>query len=350
MTHSGISVHVLTNDHASDLRRLDAETSVNELSRIKAIPQCGVRNCNAWIGYRDGVPASYIAVEYDEELSSYLGDKVALFTDFRSRDDACVVSAVVEEVVAWMKNIGVTALRGPMSRSVSEVRGALVEGYELPPCLGLAQNPKYYDELLRSAGLEKAMDMFSYSVRTENLEKVTRVAKLAKLRNPGLSIRNFDLKHSDREIGSIVDLYNSAWKGHWSFLPVTKEDFTNALDSMAAFFDPEMVKIASIGTRDVGVMVSVPNVLDKEVRDTGRPISARAMLFGVDKAYQKRGIDALLMYSAVNMAKNKSIRTYEVGWVLESNTIWRNQLESACGAAMVGRRRYRLYEWSVGDG
>ncbi len=71
------------------------------------------------------------------------------------------------------------------------------------------------------------------------------------------------------------------------------------------------------------------------------------MLFGVNRGFQKRGIDALLMESAVQMAKSKGIDAYEVGWVLKSNKHWRKQLETACGPSMTGYRRYRIYEQSV---
>lgn len=94
-------------------------------------------------------------------------------------------------------------------------------------------------------------------------------------------------------------------------------------------------------------MISVPNMFDPDVQQTGKPKHARAMLFGVDRGFQKRGIDALLMESAVQMAKSKGIDAYEVGWVLESNKHWRKQLETACGPSMTGYRRYRIYEQSV---
>ena len=311
------------------------------------VPRAGEERRESWIVYSDSTPAASVTASIGKRALLTGNKRVAFFSNFMAKNDLVAVKVLFESVGKWCRRYGASVVRGPMSSSLSDYRGILVSGYDEPPCLGLAHNPEYYDLLLKSAGLSKAMDMFSYRIETGALDKVSRVARFARLRNRGMIVRNFDVNNSEQEIKDIVGIYNRAWENHWSFIPVTERDFSLALEAMQYFFDPEMVKLAVVNGRTVGMMVSVPNVFDPQVRETGKPIHARAMLFGVDVKYQKRGIDAILMDEAIKMCREKGVLAYEVGWVLESNVHWRRQLENACRNCLMGTRRYRVYEYIV---
>jgi hypothetical protein len=301
----------------------------------------------SWMVFSDDVPMAFLTTIVDKLAPKSNNKHIAFFLNFISKNDHDTVETLFKHAKAWCLENDAPELRGPMSSSLSDYRGILVSGYDEAPCIGLPHNPDYYDRLLQSAGLTKAMDMYSYRIAVGDLKKVSRVAKLARIRNPRITIRNFDTSNPLKEIKEIVSIYNRAWRKQWSFMPVSEKDFSGAVDSMQQFFDPEMVKVAVIGDRMVGAMVSVPNVFDPKVMETGVPVHARGMLFGVDSDFQKRGIDALLMDAAINMCIEKGVASYEVGWILESNANWKKQLESATKEHLECVRKYRIYHYLV---
>jgi len=303
----------------------------------------------SWMAYLGKEPVAFVTTSIDRLAPTVNEQPVAFFTNFVSKNNAKAVDTLFKHIGEWCENEDVKVLRGPMSSSLSDYRGILVSGFDEPPCLGLFYNPDYYGTLLESSGLIKAMDLYSYRIETGVLKKVSKVAKFARIRNPRLKIRNFDMNNIDNEIREVVSIYNKSWKGHWSFIPVDEGDFKAGIGNMNQFFDPEMVKLAEIDGKMVGVMVSVPNMFDANVINTGVPVYARAMLFGVDSSYQRRGIDALLMDAAISMCKEKGVLEYEVGWVLESNVLWRKQLETACKDYLMGIRKYRMFEYHTDE-
>jgi hypothetical protein len=348
-----IRIEVMTDEKYSDLVTLEDNLQVHPLSRTsrdKAMhfraPASPESRQISWIAYVDNDPAGYVTAVVDRSVALDLNEPIGFFTNCLSMANAQVFGLLLDEAVKWLRDLGVIKIRGPMSGRLGDSRGILIEGSEAPPCLGFAHNPAYYDDLLIHYGFNKAMDLFSFKVGAESLQNISRLAKLVRIRNPRVKIRNFDEADPEREIASIVAIYNAAWKHHWSFIPITVEDLMLSFNTMRDFLALDMIKFASIDSRDIGMMVFVPNILDARQADiAGGFASARGMLFGVDVAFRGRGVDILLMDAGVEMIKAKNMFDYEIGWVLESNKNWLKQIHNAFGSAMMTVRKYRIYEF-----
>jgi len=52
---------------------------------------------------------------------------------------------------------------------------------------------------------------------------------------------------------------------------------------------------------------------------------------------------------ALDMVGKKGFDEYEIGWVLESNTHWRRQLEKLHCGAILGIRRFSIYQQPITD-
>ncbi|MEK7874187.1 MAG: N-acetyltransferase, partial [Chloroflexota bacterium] len=67
----------------------------------------------------------------------------------------------------------------------------------------------------------------------------------------------------------------------------------------------------------------------------------RAVAMGVAPAYQRKGLDALLMFESFSRAMRKGITEGEISWVLEDNMRMNNTCVSL---GLKVYKRYRVYE------
>ncbi|MDH7490772.1 MAG: hypothetical protein QHH80_14885, partial [Anaerolineae bacterium] len=165
-------------------------------------------------------------------------------------------------------------------------------------------------------GFRKARDLYAYRVRAAEIgedgagwpAKVRRAAEVAQKRY-GVHVRKVNMRRLEEEIALAKQVYNDAWSRNWGFVPMTDAEFDHLAHTLKPFLDPDLVFIAEVGNRPVGVSVTLPDVNQAfiGVRD-GRlfPIgwikylwgrrhidAARVIIMGVIKEYQVRGIDAI---------------------------------------------------------
>ena len=80
---------------------------------------------------------------------------------------------------AWLRARGFATMRGPMSPSVNDECGLLVEGFDTPPTIMMPHNPPSYVALHERYGFQKAKDLIALeSTNSEIPERLTRGAKL----------------------------------------------------------------------------------------------------------------------------------------------------------------------------
>jgi len=93
-------------------------------------------------------------------------DRVGFYGFFESIDDQAVANALWDAAAAWLRTRGggggFDTMRGPMSPSVNDECGLLVDGFDTPPTLMMPHNPPYYVALHERYGFVKAKDLLAY--------------------------------------------------------------------------------------------------------------------------------------------------------------------------------------------
>ena len=105
---------------------------------------------------------------------------------------------------AWVRERGLTTLRGPASFSVNDECGLLVDGFDTPNTLMMPHNPPYYPTLLESAGFKKAKDLLVYRGGYESCyipvpERLARGTEVIRKRL-GITLRPLDMKRFEAEV------------------------------------------------------------------------------------------------------------------------------------------------------
>ena len=262
------------------------------------------------------------------------GDRAAFFGFFESVDDPAVAGALIDAVISWARERGFETLRGPMSPSVNDECGVLVEGFDTPPTIMMPHNPPYYGALLEKAGFSVVKNLLAYQGGdlTEYKpvpERLTRATELMR-RRPGLTLRPLDMSRFDEELKTVRRLFNAAWSGNWGFVPFTEHEIEHIAAELKPIVIPEMVPIAEKDGEPVGFGVALADLNQVLIRNrSGRFVPgllrilwalkarrfrrARILLLGVDPEFQGRGIDASRLDQGDMDAEGPELESQDVG-------------------------------------
>lgn len=310
------------------------------------------------IAYREGKPVGRIAAIENRSHNKFYKDDVGFFGFFDSIDDSEVSHALFEAVRAELKKRGLNTLRGPYNPSINEECGLLVEGFESSPSLMMPYNHPYYERLLLEEGFSRARDLYAFYLpssvaRTDRLVRIVERAK----RSLRLHIRSVDLKHLEKELVLLRDLYNATLSRNWGFVPVTEKDLEFAAKDLKAIVDPNVVLIAEIDGKPVGFSLLLPNINEFLAKakskhglmrvlsflwqlKTSHPKQARLAVLGVHPEYRNTGIAAVFYYESIIRGKQR-YEGGELSWVDEDNELLMKSLR-VLGASKV--KTYRLYQ------
>ncbi len=314
-----------------------------------------------FLARRGGEIVGRVAAIKDEDYIAFAGERCGYFGFFECRDDVEAAAALWDAAADWLRARGLTRFIGPMNPSTNEECAFLVEGFDRPPYIMMTHNPPYYASLAERSGLSKARDLFAFvaDVSAAGLERLERVARRVRERNPDLAVRYVNLRDFEAELQLIRGIYNRAWEANWGFVPPTREEFESTARRLKSFVVPKLVPIAFVGGDAAGFIFTVPNyneVLAKMGGTMGpvsvikflvgrrRIKSCRLILFGVAPEYRKRGVDAVLMASNQRAALELGYREAEFSWVLEDNELTKRPAEMMGGRPY---KRYRIYRKDI---
>ena len=319
-----------------------------------------------FVAYRDGQPVGRITAQIDREHLRVHGERTGFFGFFDTVDDPAVSSMLLDHARAWLTERGMERMRGPLSLSINEEVGLLVDGFEHQQTLLNNYAWPYQGALAEAYGLEKTKDVFGWHYHVQQIPARAERAWEAIKAMPEVTLRTVNRRHMSRDVHIILDVFNDAWSDNWGFVPATPAEAKKMASDMRLLIEQELSYIAEIDGIPMGVLVCLPNMveaiadLDGQLWPTGwlkllwrlkvkRPKSARLMLLGLRKEVrQHKRFAGLAMAMYVELTKRGSAIGYEwgeLGWTLEDNTLV-NLAPKGMGAKVA--KRYRIYEMPLG--
>lgn len=306
----------------------------------------------------EGQPAGRIAAIIDHRYNDFHSTKTGFFGFFECIDRQPTADLLFRVAEDWLRNKGMADVLGPANPSMMDEVGILVDGFDKYPSILMPYHKPYYDKLLKGAGYEKSMDLLTYLVTQDSVdrERANRAMEIVKKRLPGISIRRINLKKIRNEVKIIREIFNSAWKNNWGFIPLSEEEFDALAKDLKTIVDPDFAHIAEIDGKPVGFSVALPNYNQilkdmngkllpfgwlKILMNKNKINKVRTALMGVIPEYQGRGIDVLLHREAIENGLEKDVYSSEVGWILENNVQMVRVAEKIGGTL---DKRYRMYK------
>jgi GNAT superfamily N-acetyltransferase len=306
----------------------------------------------------EGKPAGRIAAIIDHRYNDFHETKTGFFGFFECIDRQSTADLMFRVAEDWLRDKGMTDVLGPANPSMMDEVGILVEGFDKYPSILMPYHKPYYDKLLKGAGYDKSMDLLTYLVTQDSVDRdrANRAMDIVKKRLPGISIRKLNLKKIKDEVKIIRDIFNSAWKNNWGFIPLSAEEFDALAKDLKTIVDPNFAHIAEIDGEPVGFSVALPdyNQIFRNMNGKLMPFGwlkilmnknkidkVRTALMGVVPEYQGRGIDVLLHREAIQNGLENNVYSSEVGWILENNVQMVRVAEKIGGTL---DKRYRMYK------
>lgn len=293
-----------------------------------------------FIAERDGEVVGRVAAIHNRLHNDYHHDKVGFFGFFETVNDFQVAKALLDTASDWIKARGLDTLRGPMSFSVNDECGLLIDGFDMPNSIMMPHNPPYYLTLLETAGFRKAKDLIalqggSLEHPLTPPERTERAVNLLKKRY-GITIRPLNMKNFAAEVELVKQLYNDCWEDNWGFIPMTDAE----IDALATAFKPvvipELVPFVEKDGKPIAFGLTLPDLNEALVHNRGGrmfPASltmlyklkmkkltrSRILLLGVLPEWRGKGIDSALYHWIWSKTAERGIGWGEASWLLEDN-------------------------------
>jgi hypothetical protein len=311
-----------------------------------------------FLAYRNGKCVGRITATIDREHLERHRDSTGFWGFFDTVDDPEVARELLARAEAWLRGKGMTRARGPISMSINEELGCLVEGFDTPPVFMNPHHRPYQGGLIEGAGYTKLKDFFGwhYVVGELNARAKRGYDEISAL--PEVKSRPVSMKDMERDVGIIVDVFNDAWSDNWGFVPATKNEVRKMASDFKLILEPGITRIVTIDGEPAAVAVALPN-LNELARDlkgklfpTGLfkllyrlkvqgPKSARLLILGIRKKYRHvrkyAGLSAFLYAELNDNGKKLGIEWGELGWTLEDNG------PVNAGIRMMGAKPYKKY-------
>lgn len=279
-------------------------------------------------------------------------------------EDADTAQALIARAEEWLRSEGMNRVLGPLSISVWDEPGLLIQGFDAPPTVMMGHNSPHYEKWIEASGYKGVQDLYTYGLTIDEgfPELVNRVVAMGE-KSGKIRIRNVDKSRFDEEAALIMGILNDAWSDNWGFVPLTDAEIAYAGRKMKPLVFEDLIRIAEVDGEPVAFMMTLPDMNEKLIGYGGslfpfnwakllwwlRAPKVRRMrvpLMGVVKKLQGTRMASQLAMMLIEFIRRDAVVKYgathgDFGWVLASN----GPMVSV-GEAVGGKvdRIYRLYE------
>jgi hypothetical protein len=288
------------------------------------------------------------------------GQNVGLFGFFECLPNLAIAKSLLAAACQWLREQGITRVRGPIDLSTHNNCLFLVDGFDSPPMVMMPYNPSYYPEFMEEDGWYKAKDAYAYNFPLDK-PLPTEFAKAYGIAcKSGVTFRPLRTKGEGfaEDCINLYHLFNRAFANNWSSTPRSQEEFLEEATSLQSLVDPDVFPVAEYNGEMIGFFMGLPdyNIPLKHVSgklnwlgilkflwyrrqiDQGRVIAICSL-----PEYRRKMVPLALIYLGMQggIQKGKPYKRAELSWIYEDNLPSRKLIEAAGGKIY---KTYRIYE------
>ena len=305
----------------------------------------------------EGEPVGRISAHTNQQWNQHYRDQKGFFGFFECIEDPEAASALFEAAEGWLRDRGKTSILGPMSFSIYDELGLLIDCFDQDPVVLLTYNPPYYVDLIEGRGFNKAIDWYAYLMTDQvAVNPVLFEVRDRVCRRNGLVIRHARMSQFKEEAERAKSIFNEAWSENWGHLPFTDRQFDHLAKGLRMILDERLLFFGEIQGKAIGVCVSIPDVNQALKPANGRLLpfgwyhlwrglkqvkKLRTIIMGVKKEHRHTGIDVAFYVETIEKGKAIGYTESECSLVVETNT-WMRKALGDLGARIY--KTYRLYE------
>ncbi len=348
-------VDYIYRDDPQYVRPLDMEVK-DRLSRKN--PFFEHAEATIFTAHRNNFCVGRITAQIDHGHLAVHQDDAGFFGFFDTIDDQEVASALLERATGWLADRGMKVARGPVSLSLWDEAGCLIDGFDMPPMIMMTHHRPYQGKLIEGAGFHLARTLNAWRYEVGNVKRRVRKAYEDVEAMPEVSARTINMNNIAGDTRIVMDIFNDAWKDNYGFVPYTEAELDKLAKDLKLILRPEITCLLFVEGEPAAVAIAVPN-LNEVIADfhgklfpmglpkliyrmkVRRPETARLMILGIGKKFRQQRKYAglsLYMYARLNDAGERlGIRWGELSWTDEANAAVN------AGIRMMGGTVYKKY-------
>ena len=308
--------------------------------------------------YKAGRCVGRVTAQIDRLHLEKYSDDTGFWGYFDPVDDPEVAKELLTRAERWLKSKGMKRARGPMSLSINEEIGCLVDGFDTPPFVLMPHHRPYQAALIEQAGSAKEKDVYAWSYPVREMNARVKKAHEELRAMPEVKSRPFSIENLDRDVDIAVEIFNDAWSENWGSVPMTQAEARKLAKDFKMILVPEITRIVEIDGEPAAILVALPN-LNEIVKDLhGKlfpvglfkllyrlkvvgPKTGRLVLYGVRKKFRnqrKYAALSLYLYAEINdSSRQLGYTAGELGWTLEDNAAVNTAIK------VMGAKKYKTY-------
>ena len=251
----------------------------------------------------------------------------------------------------WLRAQGMARMLGPISMSIWEEPGLLIEGYDHAPTIMMGHaRPEYRDWVERSGQVpDKRLMTYEVDVTRQFPPIDQRIIKSGE-KNPRIVIREVDKSRFEDEAAIILAILNDAWSSNWGFVPLTPPEIKDVGVKLKPIVFNDLIRIAEVDGKPVAFMITLPDLNEaiKPLRGSLLPFgwaklllwlrkpkvkTVRVPLMGVVRELQSSRMASQLAFMMIEYIRRSASQDYgatraEIGWILDDNQGMRSIAET----------------------
>lgn len=291
-----------------------------------------------WVAYQDGKVVGRVAAIYNQKYVERWKNNYLRFGWIDFIENIDVAKALIHAVEKWAKDLGCSAVHGPLGFTDLDFEGMLIEGFEERGTMATIYNYPYYPKFLEALGYGKAVDWLEYRINVPDTlpDNILKIANLVERRLklhvvPMKSTK--DLKPYAKEVFKLV---NETYAELYGVVELTQRQIDYYVKMYFSMIRVEFITLLANEQNElVAFGISMPSLSKALQKAKGslfpfgfihllkalkRNDEADLLLIGVDKKLQGKGVNAIILREFNKNFVKAGIRFAESNPELEENT------------------------------
>lgn len=294
--------------------------------------------------HRDGRIVGRILASIHDAGNRLHGTRRGQFGLFDCVDDAQVAGTLLGAAADWLRERDCDDIAGPFDLTITQVIGAVTDGFEHQPYAYQGWSPPHVARLLQAHGFERFYPMrtFEVDLATADPGRLAGPAQRALLSNRDWSfepLRRFGLGRSLREACAVL---NDGFARNPMFVPLADEEFLFASAGMALVMDGAISCIARHRGHPAGIVLCLPD-LNPMLHASGyrlgwrtpaawwrharRNRRAAAVFYSVRHEHHGQGVNGAMLHRVLTAMRARGYQTLGVSWISDGNGASLRQME-----------------------
>lgn len=293
-----------------------------------------------YLAYKDDELVGRVAAIVNHKANEAWKVQQVRFGWFDFIDDIEVSAALLDAVIAFGKERGMTQIAGPLGFTDFDPEGMLVEGFDRVSTMALIYNHPYYPEHMKKLGYYKETGWLEYRITLpeEICERHKHIAECVMERYNLKIVKKTRRQIRKENYGQkLFKLINETYCELYGYSLLSEKQIDQYVALYLGLVDMEMLTFVEDENGDlIAAGISIPSLAEALQKCNGelfpfgwwhlakamffkKPETLDLLLIGVRSDYQNKGVNSLMIYDLIGRYKRLGFKYAETNANLETN-------------------------------